>query len=242
LTPVAQVIASTNEEDDDEISNEDSIAVNFDAASLFLHDRFNGLDRYEGGTRVNAGLLYTFLSQNGGFLRASFGESFHVAGENSFAQDSGLEGTSSDLVSAIAWQPLDSVRLSYQARFEEDLSDINVQEAALSLNFDRIYGSISYASLDADQHIDRPENEEQVWGSVGWNFSGGWSLYGGLRYDLEESKLLRDTVGIGYNCDCFNFRFFYEEDRADEDEKVDRSFLFSIDLKSLGGDDVLPNP
>src|SRR6185295_17204676 len=105
LTPVAQVIASTDEEDDDDISNEDSITVNFDASSLFLHDRFTGLDRYEGGTRVNAGLLYTFLAQNGGFLRASFGESFHVAGENSFYDDSGLEGTSSDLVTAIAWQP-----------------------------------------------------------------------------------------------------------------------------------------
>jgi LPS-assembly protein len=243
LTPVAQVIASTNEEDKDDIADEDSISVNFDASSLFLHDRFTGLDRYEGGTRINAGLLYTFLSQNGGFLRASFGESYHVAGENSFAPDSGLEGTSSDLVAAVAWQPWDSIRLSYQARFEEDLSDINVQEAALSLNFDRITGSISYASLDADPHIDRPDNEEQVWGSVGWNFSGGWSLYGGARYDLEQSKLLRDTIGIGYNCDCFNFRFFYEEDRADEDEKIDRSVIFAIDLKSLGGsDDVLPNP
>lgn len=242
LTPVAQVIASTNEEDEDEISDEDSIAVNFDASSLFLHDRFNGLDRYEGGTRINAGLLYTFLSQNGGFLRASFGESFHIAGENSFEPNSGLEGTESDLVTAIAWQPWDSIRLSYQARFEEDFSDINVQETALSLNFDRFYGSISYASLDADPAVDRDEDEQQVWGSAGWNFSGGWSLYAGLRYDLEESKLLRDTVGIGYNCDCFNFRIFYEEDRADEDGGIDRSVLFSIDLKSLGGDDVLPRP
>jgi LPS-assembly protein len=240
LTPVAQVIASTNEVDEDDIGNEDSITVNFDATSLFLHDRFTGLDRYEGGTRINAGLLYTYLSPNGGFLRASFGESFHIAGENSFYEDSGLEGTSSDLVAAIAWQPWDSVRLSYQARFEEDFSDINVQEAALSLNFDRFSGSISYASLDADPHVDRDEPVEQVWGSVGWNFSGGWSLYGGLRYDLEESKLLRDTIGIGYDCDCFNFRIFYQEDYADEDEDVDRSVLFSIDLKSLGGDDVLP--
>ena len=242
LTPVAQVIASTDEDDEEDISNEDAITVNFDASSLFLHDRFTGLDRYEGGTRINAGLLYTFLSQNGGFLRASFGESFHVAGDNSFAENSGLSGTSSDLVAAIAWQPWDSVRLSYQARLEEDLSDINVQEAALSLNFDRISGSISYTSLDADPLIDRPRDEQQVWGSVGWNFSGGWSLYGGVRYDLEESKILRDTVGIGYNCDCFNFRFFYEEDRADEDGDIDRSFIFSIDLKSLGGDDVLPTP
>lgn len=245
VTPVAQVISSTNEEDKDDISNEDSITTDFAASSLFLQDRFTGLDRYEGGTRVNAGLLYTFLSQNGGYLRASFGESFHVAGENSFDQDTGLEGTSSDLVAAIAWQPWDSIRFSYQARFEEDLSDINVQEAALSLNFDRFSGTISYTSLDADPFLDRNDNEQQVWGAFGWNFSGGWSLYGGARYDIERSKLLRDTIGIGYNCDCFNFRVYYEEDRANDDEddnKIDRSVLFSIDLKSLGGDDALPTP
>jgi LPS-assembly protein len=240
LTPVAQVIASTDEEDQKDVGNEDAINLNFDATSLFLHDRFTGLDRYEGGTRINAGLLYTFLSANGGYLRASLGESFHVAGENSFADGTGLEGSSSDLVTAIAWQPWDFVRFSYQARLEEDLSDINAQEAGLSLNFDRISGSIFYANLDADPNSGRPDNEHQVWGSAGWNFSGAWSLYAGARYDLEESKLIRDTVGIGFNCDCFNFRIFYEEDRASEDESVDRSVQFSIDLKSLGGDDALP--
>ncbi|WP_162914293.1 LPS-assembly protein LptD [Taklimakanibacter lacteus] len=242
LTPVAQVIASTNEEDEEDRGNEDSINLNFDATSLFLHDRFTGLDRYEGGTRVNAGLLYTFLSANGGFLRASVGESFHVAGENSFADGTGLEGTSSDLVTAIAWQPWDAIRLSYQARLEEDLSAINLQEAGLSLNFDRFSGSLFYADLNADPNSGRPDDQQQVWGSAGWNFSGGWSVYAGARYDLDESKLVRDTVGIGFNCDCFNFRLFYEEDRADEDEGVDRSVMFSIDLKSLGGDDVLPRP
>jgi len=242
LTPVAQVISSTDEEDEDKISDEDSINLNFDATNLFLHDRFTGLDRYEGGTRINAGLLYTFLSANGGFLRASLGESFHVAGENSFADGSGLEGTNSDLVTAIAWQPWDAIRLSYQARLEEDLSAINIQEAGLSLNFDRFSGSLFYADLNADPDSGRPDDEQQVWGSAGWNFSGGWSVYAGGRYDLDNSKLIRDTVGIGFNCDCFNFRLYIEEDRADEDQEVDRSVLFSIDLKSLSGDDALPRP
>jgi LPS-assembly protein len=241
LTPVVQVIAATDEKDEDEIGNEDAINLNFDASSLFLHDRFTGLDRYEGGTRMNAGMLYTFLTQNGGFLRASLGESFHVAGENSFADGTGLEGTSSDLVTALAWQPWDSLRFSYQARLEEDLSDINAQEAGVSLNFDRFSGSLFYADLEADPTSGRPDDEQQVWGSAGWNFSGGWSVYAGARYDIDEDKLIRDTVGIGFNCDCFNFRLFYEEDRADLDEKIDRSIQFSIDLKSLGNDDAVPS-
>jgi len=234
LTPVTQVIASTDEEDIDKKGNEDAINLNFDATNLFLHDRFSGLDRYEGGTRINTGLLYTFLSENGGFLRASLGESFHVAGKNSFDVQSGLGETSSDLVAALALQPWDSLRFSYQIRMEEDFSAIKTQEAGLSLNFDRFSGSFYYADVDADPDAGRPNNEEQVWGDAGWNFSGGWSLYAGARYDLKASKLIRDTVGVGFNCECFNFRVFYEEDRANEDQGVDRSVQFAIDLKSLG--------
>ena len=103
LTPVAQVISSTDEDKEDQIGNEDAISLNFDTTSLFLHDRFTGLDRYEGGTRANTGVLYTFLAPNGGFLRFSFGESFHLAGENSFAPDTGLGTDNSDLVTAIAF-------------------------------------------------------------------------------------------------------------------------------------------
>jgi LPS-assembly protein len=241
LTPVTQVIAATNETDKDDFGNEDSISLNFDSTSLFLHDRFSGYDRFEGGTRVNAGVLYTFLAPNGGFLRASLGESFHVAGENSFTDGTGLDGTSSDLVTAIAFQPWDSLRFSYQARLEEDLSSINAQEAGISLNFDRFSTSVYYANLDADPDFGRPDDEQQIWGSGKFNFGDGWSLYGGLRYDIEESKVLRDTIGIGFECDCFNAHLFYQENfTGDEADQVGRSVNFSIEFKSLGGKDITP--
>src|SRR5207248_2991117 len=150
LTPVAQVISSSDEQDTDQIGNEDAISLNFDTTSLFLEDRFTGLDRYEGGTRANTGLLYTYLAPNGGVLRLSAGESFHLAGENSFALDTGLGTNTSDIVAAAAWQPWDSVRFTYQTRLAEDLSDVRTQEAGVSLNFDRFSGSLSYANLDAE--------------------------------------------------------------------------------------------
>ena len=124
FTPVVQMIAAGDETGEEEIGNEDAITLNFDHTSLFLHDRFTGLDRYEGGTRANAGFVYSFLGNNGGFARASFGESFHIAGENSFASDSGLDGPASDLVGALALQPWESFRFTYQARVEEDVTAV----------------------------------------------------------------------------------------------------------------------
>jgi LPS-assembly protein len=242
LTPVAQVISSSDEEDKDEIGNEDAISLNFDMTNLFLEDRFTGLDRYEGGTRANTGLLYTYLAPNGGFLRVSAGESFHLAGENSFAPDTGLGTDTSDLVAAVALQPWDNIRFSYQTRLAEDLSNIRTQEAGVSLNFDRFSGSVYYADLDAEPSAGRPDDEQQVWGDAAWNFTGGWSLFGAMRYDLQDDQILRDAVGFAYDCDCFSFKIYYLEDyTGDADYRLGRSVMFSIDFKSLGGGQVAPN-
>jgi LPS-assembly protein len=239
LTPVLQVIAATDETDEESIGNEDAITVNFDHTSLFLHDRFTGLDRYEGGVRANAGIVYGFTGDNGDLARVSLGESFHLAGENSFAPDTGLDGTASDLVGAMALQPWENVRLTYQARVEEDFSDINVQEASVSLTFDRIAGSVSYADLDAEPASGRPEHQEQIWGDASYRLSEAWSLFGGLRYDLQSDQFIDKSIGIGFECDCLSARLIYSESlSSDPDDEIDRSIEFSVELRTLGGTSV----
>ena len=89
-------------------------------------------------TVKSTGVNYTLIAPSGGFLRTSLGESFHIAGENSYLVGSGLNGTSSDMVGAIALQLNPNVTLGYQARWEEDFSRLNVQEAAIGLNFSKL--------------------------------------------------------------------------------------------------------
>jgi LPS-assembly protein len=185
--------------------------------------------------RTNLGVQYTFLAPTGGFLRVSAGESFHLAGHNSFVAGSGLDGTSSDLVAAIAFQPNDNLRFSYQARIEEDFSDINVQEVGASLTFDRISGSLSFADLDAEPAYGRPLHQEQLWGDAIYNFSGGWNVFGGFRYDLVDDKFLRYSAGIGYDCDCLNFKLAYiEENVGNGDSRPGSTIKLSVELKTLG--------
>jgi LPS-assembly protein len=239
LTPVVQVIAATDETEEETIGNEDAITLNFDHTSLFLQDRFTGLDRYEGGTRANAGVVYGFTGANGGFARVSLGESFHIAGENSFTADTGLDGTASDLVGAVMLQPWEYLRFTYQARVEEDVSDVNVQEASLSLTFDRIAGSLSYADLDAEPASGRPEHQEQIWGDASYRLGEAWSLFGGLRYDLQSDLFMDKTLGIGFECDCLTAKLAYSESRtSDPDDPVDRSIVLSVELRTLGGTSV----
>ncbi len=217
LTPVFQAIAATNETDEDEIGNEDAISLNFDNSSLFLHDRFTGQDRYEGGTRANIGLLYSFLADNGGFARVSLGESFHIAGENSFDLGSGLDGSKSDLVGAIVFQPWDNLGLSYQARVEEDLSSINVQEAFANFTLDRFAGSLGYIYLDSEPSAGRDETIEQIESDASFRFTEAWSLFGGVKYDLADEVFRSKSIGIAFDCDCMSAKLTYSETNKVDD-------------------------
>jgi len=67
-----------------------------------------------------------------------------------FGLGSGLDGTKSDLVGAIVFQPWDNLGLSYQARVEEDLSNINVQEAFATSVWTGFQVSLGYVYLDSE--------------------------------------------------------------------------------------------
>lgn len=233
LTPVLQLIAAPDEPQPQDTANEDAITLNFDTTSLFLSDRFTGYDRYEGGVRANAGLSYTLLGEDGGFIRTSFGESFHIAGDNSFVAGSGLDGTSSDLVGAVAVQLNEHMSVGYQARVEEDLSRINVQEASFGLTLDRISGSLSYADIAAAADYGRPVRERQVWGDAKYMLGEAWNLFGNFRYDLEGTQFMSKTVGIGFECDCMSAHLAYSQNLEDTGQ-TDHRIEFSVELRTIG--------
>ncbi len=209
LTPVAQLIAAANEPDPLNLGNEDSISLNFDHTNLFLADKFNGFDRYDGGTKANIGVTYAFYGSGGNYLRASAGESIHIAGTNSFTTGSGLDGPISDLVSAVQVQPWDKLMLSYELRTAEDFSSIHQQELLASLDFDSFTADLGYLSIPPEPAYGRISAENWVGGNVRYKLSDGWSVYGGLTYDLVSSQIAKRTLGLEFDCDCMNFKVEY---------------------------------
>lgn len=238
LTPVAQMIGTPSEPNLDDTANEDAITLNFDSTNLFLSDRFTGYDRWEGGLRANTGFIYTLMGEGGGFLRASFGESFHIAGENSFLAGSGLNGTASDLVAGLALQVNPNVTVAYQARMEEDFSRINVQEGMLGLNFGQFSGSFNYADIAAAANYGRPDDERQVWADGRYSFSSAWSVFGGLRYDLKNNERMDERIGVTFDCDCMKADLVYSMSHTDEfgpnNDGTEYRIDLSVELRTIG--------
>ncbi len=235
VTPVFQAIAATDEADREKIGNEDAISVNFDSSNLFLQDRFTGLDRYEGGSRSNVGLLYTYLGENGGFAKVSIGESFHIGGKNSFDLGSGLDGTKSDLVGAVTVQPWESLGVSYQARVEEDFSQINVQEAFANYSFNRLSGNLGYIYYDSALDATSLDAMERIEADSSYRFSEAWSLFGGFSYDLINDQFRSKKAGLAFDCDCMAASLTYTETNPlDPLASTDHTLKVSVELRTIG--------
>ncbi len=239
LTPVVQFITSPSESKTDRLSNEDSVSLNFDYSNLFLQNRFTGQDRFEGGTRVNAGIMSNWMFNDGGFMRFSAGQSIHLAGRNSYTFGSGLSGNYSDLVLALAYQPNENLQFSYQARLDDRTFKVKTQEAGLRGRYGPLSGSVNYLNVAAAPAYGRPIRQEQIWGSAEYFMTKRWSIFGNARYDFTLDRSYQHSVGLGYNCDCFDFKVYYKETNAsDRDAKASRSVMMSIDFKTLGSGKV----
>ena len=260
FSPVAQIIAARDEVKRERIGNEDAISLNFTAHNLFLHDRFSGYDRYEGGVRANVGLLYSLYMPSGGFLRASIGQSYHLAGKNSFSLLSGLGRDYSDVVAAVAYAPNDDLRISWQGRFDGknlSLSDqaintrFHYQDLTAALQYARIYpnpgqgvktleqqvsASAEYLGFSASVEYRRAKasatvpRREEIDAKAGWKFNENWRVFGGWGYDLAKGKDKTRTIGLAYDCDCFSFSLKYVRDYTSDPDGLVRN-AFYLDVE-----------
>lgn len=236
IEPIAQVIVRPNETDLRQIPNEDAQSFEFDDTNLFAYNKFSGLDRWEGGSRANVGLNYSYRMNTGSFVKASFGQSYHIDGRNGFADRSGLEDDVSDFVGALYFQVNENLLLTSRVRLDADSLDINRHEFGLNTKHGPVSFSANYADLDRAPELGRTLHQEELWLQGSVQVSQAWSVYGGLRYDIERDARISDFVGVGYDNECFGVRIHYRETFVD-DRDIDRERAVSLrfELKTIGG-------
>jgi LPS-assembly protein len=234
ISPVFQLVASSNEGATNAFGNEDSITLNYDHSSLFLANRFTGLDRYEGGTHADIGLTYSLIGNNGGFVRASAGQSIHLAGQNSFVNGSGLADNESDLVAAIVVQPWNDLSLSYETRVKDDFSAINRQEAVASLSFDRVSANLSYLDFAAEPAYGLATRQHWISGDAKLALTNGWSVFGGVTYDFMADVMTQRTLGLEFDCQCMNFKLAYTGTEDSVSHAVENKLMMSVEFATLG--------
>jgi LPS-assembly protein len=209
LEPIAQVIARPNETRIGSLPNEDAQSLVFDDTSLFDWDKFSGYDRAEGGVRANVGLQYTVTGADNFYANVLFGQSYQLAGRNSFRQgdlanvglDSGLESRASDYVGRFQLSPNRNFSFVTRGRFDQDNFGLRRLEAGIRADFNPylpVSTSLTYARYDAQPDIGFPLRREGLLGSARWNLSPNWYISGSVLLDLDRYLLARETFLTQY--------------------------------------------
>src|SRR5690606_30140543 len=158
IEPVAQIFARPDEPFAERfgIPNEDAQSLVFDASTLFERDKFSGYDRIEGGTRANLGVRYSGTFASGWTADALVGQSYHIAGLNSYAQpdlvhvgiESGLETDASDFVAMAGVASPDGISASVGARLDEKTLEVRRAELRTAYAGERVDAALRYTFIE----------------------------------------------------------------------------------------------
>ena len=242
VEPIFSIIAAPSSQNPDRIPNDDSLSFEFDDTNLFSENRFGGIDRVEGGSRISYGLNSGIFGLNNGFSSFFIGQSYRFRRDNDFGTDTGLDDHFSDIVGRVEISPTQYVNAL--SRFRLDKGDLTPKrnEVEATVGVPKFRLKVDYLSMDQQNLTDilDPEDEfrdrEEI--TVGFTSQATkrWRFGADTRRDLTSSGgSLRHGAFLSYEDECFQFQVDYARTfTRDRDVKPSDTILFRVVFKTLG--------
>ncbi len=227
------------------IPNEDSLGFEFSDANLFGFNRFLGIDRLEGDSRLNAAMHGAWYL-GGTVIDGLVGQSYQVGTDNIFPEGSGLRNTVSDIVARVSFSPTPWLNMTYRSRFDKDSFNTRLADGTISVGTDkfRLSGGYLYSTFDPYFFYDNPlplpstsgffvpRNEVTAGASSRWGHYR-FSLSG--RRNLSTNQMIYYGATAAYEDECFIFdiRFFRRYTSLLNDHGS-TALLFFFTFKTIG--------
>ncbi|MEQ1718693.1 MAG: LPS assembly protein LptD, partial [Hyphomicrobium sp.] len=248
IEPIGQLVSRQDAVTQRRLPDEDAKSLIFDDTNLFEVSKFSGLDRTEMGTRVNAGVQYTFQAFEGGYARFLAGQSYHLSGDNVYANpgrdddgnfvhsnQSGLETSRSDYVLGAYLAPTDSFRIISQSRFNEKDLGLRRQSTGASYAYGPFDLSAVYAFAASNTLVDQQGAQQDLQGALNVQVTDQWAVGAGVRYDIDARQVLSDFLTVKYSDECFVLTATYSESYYNSETiQDDRTLMLRFELKHLG--------
>lgn len=219
-------------------ANEDSRNFEFDENNLFSHNRFNGYDRWEGGTRLNYGLRYNLYTNNVNMI-ATLGQSVRLNNTETFPIGSGYEGKASDFVGRVDVTIGEFIDYVHRFRLDKRSLQLRRNELILSTGPEWMKVSVRYLDLDLDDDNQligtELENRREIGTGVNVKFDDKWAIQGSWVKDILNNKTISYDAGLVYRDDCLEFGLSYERRfTSDRDIAPSSTIHLRLILRNLG--------
>jgi LPS-assembly protein len=236
IEPIAAIFAGPRGGNPPTIPNEDSTAFDFDDTDLFVGNRFPGLDRVDGGERVDYGLHGTIYGDRGGSSNFLIGQSHRFQHESGFPLRSGVEGKLSDIVGHIGVSPSGYFDTTY--RFRLDKNDFRPlrQEVTFGGGPESLRASISYIKLPPDFLSNDTNNRQQLSIGLTTSLSRYWTVALATTRNLVANPgSVSSGIVATYQDECLSVvTALSQSGVANRDVKPGASLVFTIVFKGLG--------
>jgi len=232
--PIAAVVISPYGGNSSDIPNEDSQNLEFDDTNLFSDNRFSGLDRVEGGPRINYGFKWGAFGKGGGSTSLLLGQSYRYKTDDKFAVGSGLEDNFSDIVGRVQASPGPMLNVFYRTRLNKDNLEARRNELDVSVGTPALRLNTRYAYFDRQEDSEFAGREE-ISGSLSSQITDTWRSSLSATRDLAEGDFRSMKLNLTYEDECFLFsttinRTFFQN----QDLQPENSMIFRFLFKTLG--------
>ena len=249
IEPMLQLVVApqTGDSQINKYPNEDSLDLEFNDANLFGFNRFPGIDRLEGGVRLNAALHGTWYL-GGTTFDAFIGQSYRDGKDSLFPEYTGLHNQVSDVVARATFSPAPWLDLTYRTRLDAKtlathMADTvaSVGEPKFRLNLGYLYTTYDpYTLFDTappptsatDPSFFQHRNEVSVGASSNW---GQYRFSAFARRDLTTNQMVALGADAIYEDECFVVDFkFYRRYTSIDNDSGSTALLILITLKTIG--------
>lgn len=261
IEPIGQIIARPNNLiGSDTLVNLDAQSLVFDTTNLFDWDKYSGYDRFETGTRANYGGEATWNFKNGGFINVTAGQSYQVAGTNSFATpdaanvglSSGLDTRASDYVASVALVPGPVLSFTAQGRFDQATLEPERIDVDSNVNLGAWTGSVAFADYQAQPVLGYYVTREGLALNSRYQINANYFAQANVTFDMSRQYYPESLIGYtypgafpiaalgaeaGYKDDCTTFTVSYTsvyQDYGSGGLERNQTFLVELQLRTLG--------
>jgi LPS-assembly protein len=227
------------------IPNEDSLAFEFSDANLFGFNRFLGIDRLEGDSRINAAMHGAWFL-GGTVIDGLVGQSYQAGPDSLFPASSGLHDTVSDIVARASFTPTKWLDVTYRTRLDKETLATRMSDATTSVGVDkfRLTGGYLYTTFDPYYFYDTPVPPPATSGyyaprnEVTASISSKWEHYRfsiSARRNLATNQMIYYGATAAYEDECFilDVRFIRRYTSL-LDDHGSTALLFYFTFKTVG--------
>ncbi len=232
IEPVVMAAYGSDQANNMEIPNEDSLVFEVDDGNIFRPNPNSGYDLWQGGARAAAGLNLSARWRNNVELSGMIGRRWQENADPQFTELSNLSRTSSDYIATAKAEFGKPLRLDARVRFDDDFT-FNRIDAGVTTDVWRLQGTARYFKVASNSSN---QADEGLVFDAGFKITNRWSAVVRDQRDIAAGRDIRFGVGFRYLDECSYFELLYERvNTVDRLIGPSENIGFRFALTGIGG-------